>query len=238
MIDKFLNNKSMLDEGDVHVWAVPFMPCRYDLEFLYGVLSPVEQSDVKRYVFDKDRENAVISRGLLRLLLGHYLNADPKQLQILRTKLGKPYLVSLRENALFFSVSHSETRAIYGITRAGRIGVDIEYLAKDFDGCEIAGQFFTEEENATLEMTPQEYKRRVFFRYWTLKEAYLKGVGTGLSMGLNSFRLIPVRDEEMYRICHNDGVPGTWTLRCVQPWSDYIMSVAVEGDGWDLKFFN
>lgn len=231
-------NQPALDDDEVHLWAVDLLPGRYDLPAMHEVLSRDEQLRVKRYIFEKDRNNAIISRGLLRKLLGRYLNIDPKQLQILHTKWGKPYLASPRENALFFSVSHSKARAIYGITRSGRVGVDIEYSAKDVSGPDIAGLFFTDEENAVLKRTPQECKRELFFRYWTLKEAFLKGVGTGLSMAMNSFCLITARDKSLYRICRNDGAPEEWTLRCIHPWADYIISVAAEGDGWKLKFFD
>ena len=171
------------------------------------------------------------------MLLGWYLDIDPCLLHIFHTSMGKPYVMPLDGNHLYFSLSHSAELAVYGVTRAGRIGVDTEYVSGTVDGQEIARRFFSAQENLAIDAAPTECRHNLFYQYWTLKEAYLKGIGTGLTEGMSSFHAVPDPTGALYQISHDGTDPeeGTWTLRCIQHGPDYVLSVAVEAERWDLK---
>jgi 4'-phosphopantetheinyl transferase len=213
------------------------LPGQYDPDSVYAILSAEEKAKADKFKFEKDRYRSIVCRGFLRRLLGQYLGLDPKAVLIHHTALGKPYLRSFEgEKNVCFNVSHSAERAIFGFSLSQRIGVDIEYTEKKIDGLEIAQRFFSEEEALFLKNTPEQYRSNTFYKYWSLKEAYLKGLGTGLSKPMNTFSVQPRPCNSAYRIRqhHPTSQHSEWTLRVVTSMK-YVAAVAAEGEGWKLK---
>jgi 4'-phosphopantetheinyl transferase len=86
-----------------------------------------------------DRVRFIIARGVLRKVLSNYLHLTPCDLRFVYNEYGKPFL-SLDQNhcALDFNLSHSNSMALYAVTRGRRVGVDIEYIRQDFAMLDIA----------------------------------------------------------------------------------------------------
>ena len=84
-----------------------------------------------------------------------------------------------------FNLSHAGDYAVCAVGGAA-LGCDIEQIRKY--NMSVARRFFCERETRLLEaaVTP-EAQEDLFFRLWTLKESYLKAVGSGLSQPLSSF---------------------------------------------------
>jgi 4'-phosphopantetheinyl transferase len=206
----------------------------HDLAALYGVLSAEEQARVQNYRSEKNRVQAIISRGYLRFLLGRYLDVDPVTVPILTTEFGKPYLP---DNAISFNVSHAMEQLVYGLTVSRNIGVDIESIARKVDHLGIAERFFTEEEIMAIKSVSEDARAAEFLKYWTLKEAYLKATGMGLAGSLHSFSVVPDPAGAVYRIQRTTtaSLLEGWTLRHFCPVPGYMTAVAVEGEGWNLK---
>ena len=87
-----------------------------------------------------------------------------------------------------FSLSHARGAALAGVLDGGRIGVDLEDAGRRADMEAMAERFFAPEERAAIRRAdrPEELRLR-FFKCWTLKEAYLKALGTGITRPLDSF---------------------------------------------------
>lgn len=94
---------------------------------------------------------------------------------------------------IHFSLSHSGTMAMCAISDRP-IGCDVEHQRqRDFD---IAKRFFAKEEYALIKSQPTEQEQTsMFFRIWTLKESFIKCIGTGLSTPLNEFSIIPEQEK-------------------------------------------
>ena len=106
------------------------------------------------------------------------------------SQYGKPELVrTSREETLNFNLSHSHEAALVAVTLRRQIGVDIEYIKREFEWEEVAARFFAPGEVAGLRALPQEQQRRAFFTCWTRKEAYIKAKGGGLSIPLQEFEV-------------------------------------------------
>jgi len=88
---------------------------------------------------------------------------------------------------LQFNISHSKGFALFAFTLHNQVGIDIEYIRKDFSYEEIAPQFFSKKENIVLSALPKERQREAFFTCWTRKEAFIKAVGEGFSFPLDKF---------------------------------------------------
>ena len=108
------------------------------------------------------------------LLLGSY--------RIARGEKGKPFIAD-REN-IFFNISHSGDYVVCAVSDS-EIGVDIEKRSRA--RMEVAGRFFHKQEVRALEAVSGDERDRMFYDYWSVKESFLKYIGTGLTRPLNSF---------------------------------------------------
>jgi 4'-phosphopantetheinyl transferase len=137
-----------------------------------------------------------------------------------------------------FNVSHSYKMALVGVTRGRQIGIDLEYIQKDFACEEIAKRVFSPQEIATLDDLPGDLKHEGFFNCWTRKEAYIKARGLGLSYPLNQFEvsLIPGEPAQLLSIESDDFFEASrWSLRELELGARYAAALAVEGHNWQLE---
>lgn len=123
----------------------------------------------------------IASRWLLRKVLSTYTKTSPTELDFKRTPKGKPYLEG---HGIEFSLSHSDHWALLAVSKKN-LGADIEVPQKTRDLPGIAQSFFHPLEYARLKELDGPAQQDYFFRLWTLKEAFLKAIGTGISAGLD-----------------------------------------------------
>lgn len=192
----------------------------------------------ERFHFEKDRARNLIARGFLRVFLGRYLGVAPERLVLEQTSQGKPFLKDF-PGTLQFNLSHSHDTALYGFCRHAKIGVDLEHMGRGVNEESIARNYFTPEESAAILQEQGEKRRALFYRYWTLKEAYLKATGEGLAVPLHQFRisldslkLVPVGllSEK------GNTSPVDWSFHQWIPREDYVAALAVEGKNFSYLF--
>jgi len=193
--------KPKLYTNQVHIWRI-FLPIDEETTAdLQRTLSQDELCRLESFFFNIDRERTLVARGGLRNILGRYLKESPNTIQFHYTPLGKPYLKNVTLN---FNVSYSKNCIVIAITDSILVGIDVEYYNQAFDYLSIAGQFFTKNEYSNLLAFPPEERCLAFYRYWTLKEAFLKAIGKGLHAPLNHFEVsffpsegpkIPISDK-------------------------------------------
>ncbi len=124
----------------------------------------------------------LLGETLVRFALKECWNLSPETYRIARGEKGKPFIVGV-EN-VFFNISHSGDYVVCAVSDR-EVGIDIEKRARA--RMEVAGRFFHEEEVARLKSLEGEEQDRLFFNYWSVKESFLKYIGTGLTRPLNSF---------------------------------------------------
>lgn len=124
----------------------------------------------------------LLGEALVRFALKKYWNLTSEDYRIDRGEKGKPFIVGV-EN-VFFNISHSGDYVVCAVSDR-EIGIDIEKRAKA--RMEVAGRFFHGEEVAQLKMLEEDKQDQLFFNYWSVKESFLKYIGTGLARPLNSF---------------------------------------------------
>ncbi|KOS00856.1 4'-phosphopantetheinyl transferase family protein [Paenibacillus polymyxa] len=89
-----------------------------------------------------------------------------------------------------FNVSLSGDWVVLAAGPSQRIGIDVERI-NDAIELEVARRFYAEEEYcAVMQQQTEEQRLRQFFRIWTAKESYMKAIGKGLSMPLDSFSTV------------------------------------------------
>jgi len=216
---------------DIHVWYAALQNDE-DAERLEPLLSTDELQRANRFRFAEHRRRFVIARGCLRRLLGEYLQSDARELFFAYSAEGKPSLDVRHRTDLRFNVSHSGEIAAYAFTLGRNIGIDVELMRRDVDVDEIPKRFFSCAEQQSMSTLQGEAKVQGFFNCWTRKEAYVKAVGTGLSLPLGDFdvSLLPGEPARLVATRPDPGVADRWRMASLDFGSGYAGAVIVEGD--------
>lgn len=223
---------------EVHVWRVFLNSAPKWVETLSQVLSSDERQRAERLRFQRPRQDFIVTRALLRILLGRYLRLNPQELCFTYGANNKPMLPDEIGKGIRFNLSHSQGLALYAVTLGRDVGVDVECIRSDtIDTEAIADRFFSPQEIAQLKSFPETIREKAFFTCWTRKEAYLKARGDGLSIALNSFSvsLHPGEPPTLLSVPGDPHETIRWSLMDLNPHSHYVGSVAVEGNDWHLK---
>ena len=147
----------------VHIWRADLTRIGDRPEQL---LSRAEAARAAQIVPARKRAMWARSRGVLRALLGRYLERDPRELRFVLGPHGKPAVLSegpTRPDTdldLRFNLSHSGGLALIAVSAGREVGVDVER----------ARERYTAE----------------FLHAWVAHEAAVKCRGTGLSAGLEA----------------------------------------------------
>jgi 4'-phosphopantetheinyl transferase len=219
------------DSRSVRLWIVRLEAFEDTFARSLAVLSPEETVRAERFHFDRDRRAFVLGRAGLRMLLASYLGTDAAAVEFVYGPQGKPALAPTLKDAsssLRFNASHSGNLAAYAFTDGCEIGVDVERHRAIPDFENIARRFFSPAETAELlELSPGD-KTSGFFNCWTRKEAFIKAMGGGLSIPLDSFR-VTLRPGAAARIVSLEGSNDDarrWTLYDFTPAPDFAGAIA------------
>lgn len=226
-----------LAEDEVHVWCACLDQPTLLVRQLGQILSADEQRRAERFHFQHHRDRFIVGRGVLRRILGRYLNIEPQRLQFNYGPKGKPTLATgCGEGTLRFNLAHSHQLAVYGVTYHREIGVDVEYIRPISEAGQIARRTFSAEEIRVFQTLPDDQKQFAFYSCWTRKEAYIKATGDGLSRPLDGFdvSLVPGQPASLLNVSNDPGEAARWSLRAVTPEPSYTAAMAVEGHSWRL----
>lgn len=188
---------------------------------LIHFLNPEERSRSERYYKEKDRNQFIICRSILKFVLAAYTKLDAKSIQLDYHFNKKPYLSS--HPWLYFNVSHSEDFAVIAISLK-KVGIDIEYIAKDFTFTNVLPDVF--DNNEVLAIQKAVDIKHTFYKLWTRKEALVKALGTGID---DDFKNIPSLDG--HHMIDSKLVKNTenWQVCSFELDDNYLGAVAFEG---------
>ncbi|QBD82648.1 4'-phosphopantetheinyl transferase superfamily protein [Ktedonosporobacter rubrisoli] len=227
-----------LPQDEVHVWQASLCAEEPVIQKFLPLLSPDEKARAERFYFARDRQHFIVARGILRTLLGRYLNLAPERISFVYNPYGKPALdPSVHRANLHFNLAHSHQLALYAFSYVGQLGIDVEYMRSDMDYEQLASHAFSAYENTVFHSLSAELRQKAFFDCWTRKEAYIKARGKGLSIPLDQFD-VSLRPGEpaVVLACRQEAQASSpCTLRELDPASTYASALAVEGAGWHLR---
>ena len=232
------NREIPIDEA--HIWVIDLDLSGYQVDYHCKVLSPEERERAARFHFQRHRRRYIVSQGVMRRILSHYLDEDPSELVYEIGSHGKPALGGRHKEAgLQFNLTHSHEIALFVLVREVEIGIDVEFVREidDLDG--IAGRFFSVSEQADYFSLPKDQRAQGFYNCWTRKEAFIKAIGDGLSYPLEKFdvTLIPGERAQLLRIEDNPVEASHWTLEAFQPEPGYTGAVALRAKGIHFEHY-
>jgi 4'-phosphopantetheinyl transferase len=215
---------------DVHVWHAGLTNVE-DAHNLEPMLSPDENERAARFRFPEHRRRFVIARGRLRQLLAAYLEVLPREVGFAYSEAGKPELAAVHTRDICFNVSHSREIAVFAFAIGRKVGVDVEYIRYDVDVEEIPPRFFSQMEQQTLAALQGQQKFEGFFNCWTRKEAYVKAVGSGLSLPLRDFdvSLMPGEPARLLATRPVAKLADQWSMESLELGLEYAAALVVEG---------
>ena len=198
------------------------------LENLSRSLPADEQARVARMRSPDGRHQQLITRGLVRQVLsGYAAGVTPGAWTFARNAHGRPAISGTPESArdLQFNLAHTPGLVALAVARSVDLGVDVERTDKRAP-LAVARRYFSPAEIAALDALPAEEQPRRFRRLWTLKEAYLKAIGTGVAGGLGTmtFHFDPegVRFER-----EADDAASRWVFREFEVDGEFQLALAI-----------
>jgi 4'-phosphopantetheinyl transferase len=217
----------MAARRQVIVWSWSLQTGPFVGDDAQALLSDDERARQRSFVSPELRRRFGAARAGLRTLLGRHLDLDPRRLAFSANEFGKPRLAG--DGQIHFNLSHCEERAVLAISDTAEVGVDLE-RERPIEHVDLAKRYFHPNEVTAITASPDEAEqRRAFFLVWTLKEAIVKALGTGLSTPLDSFEV--AIGVSMPRLAVAPaGAPRTWWLHAAMA-DGYCRALAVPGVG-------
>lgn len=184
-----------LDADTIRVRWLPVPADASHLARWRAMLDDEELGRADRFLFDEDRHTFTAAHALARAVLSEATGHPTDHWRYEKAPFGKPALhPGCAVGGLRFNISHTRGMVACALGWRDELGVDVEAADRRTD-FRIADRFFAPEEARVVTVAAPEERARLFFRFWTLKEAFIKATGEGLRRPLDSFsfRLDPVR---------------------------------------------
>ena len=182
---------------------------------LLGRLGDDEQVRAARFHFAADRWAFAAAHAGLRALLGRMLACPPRRLRFATGAHGKPHLDRNRHDTdVAFNISHTRGCVVIAVARRA-VGIDVEQrrtLPELMDLARIA--FGPEAQDALAALAGPQARTLLFYRYWTLGEAFIKATGEGIGQGLSSFAFTEHGAPALTRIGAAWGPMERWRFHC------------------------
>ena len=178
----------------------------------------------------------VFSRVMLRSVLAQYVEICPSQLILSKHEYGKPFMEQRPD--VHFNMSHTDGNVAIAVCDSCAVGIDIEQVKRTAPELKaIANRFFHPDECAVLDPLMDDAYVDGFYRIWTQKEAFVKGLGRGIAFGLDQFAVeLPAIGQPGGVRCFGSDAPGhDWTLVTHQVEEHLVMALAVEAKDMVLQ---
>lgn len=185
---------------------------------MFDLLDNRERETYHCYKFQDNKNEFLSGRYLIKTVLARQLGIEPRNIVIEKNEDGKLFLSELFQDQakgeIKFNISHSRGIVVLAATLDFELGVDVEKVDRPID--DIVERFFTIPEKQYVFSFNEPQRNAAAYKLWTLKEAYIKAQGKGLSMPLDSFDILNAA-KQMY-------------FMTIQPRPDYYLSVGAQGE--------
>lgn len=206
---------------------------------LFDSLPEEERSRAGTFKSGIARRQFLFGRLMLRRCLSRYLDAAPERLALVPAEDGKLFLADSR-SPLQFNLTHKPGCIAAAFAKRAAIGVDAEEYEPDRANEKIARRYFSPAEVEQLAGLVGEALAWRFYRFWTLKEAYIKARGLGLKLPLHDFSFSFAdpetleQDGEGVRIAFSGKIedrPEDWQFQTKRVSPRHLISAAVRHGG-------
>jgi 4'-phosphopantetheinyl transferase len=218
--------------GEVHVRYCATESIDDDrLQVAVALLSDEERARHERFRIDRDRRDFAVAHALLRTTLSEFGDRAPSAWRFASGPYGKPMLApDASTSPLSFNLSHAHGLVGCIVAAGADVGLDVERVTRATDWRSIATRYFPPEEVAQIDRSEESRRPSRFFELWTLKEAFAKAVGLGLSQALDATTFELEQTGAIIFRPSADVAPDTWHFALYAPTPEHWCAIAV-GDG-------
>lgn len=190
-------------------------------------LQPEETERAEHYKDMEARAAFLIGRGMARTMLAEVTGIAPGDWRFSEGPHGRPEIAS-PDTPFRFNLAHSHGMITCAVAKNRDIGVDVEFLDRPASSRDVATRVCSEDELADIEAAPEAGRKERFLVYWTLKEAYLKARGLGISVHMGDVAFTVNGGEPKFVPAGSlADVDTRWLFRLAQPGPRHLMAVAV-----------
>lgn len=213
---------------------------RIDAQTSEKWLDHSERTRLERFYFERDNKLYKLSHCMLRWVLSNYTGQRPEQHQFDINNYGKP---SLKGNTdISFNLSHSNGTAVIALGKNQQLGVDLEQINYQKEIHNILDNYFHPNEIFQFKALNNTQKNALFFKLWTLKEAYIKASGMGLSIPLNAFNFdctkAPNLDVFFTSTLNEKTSHWQFSLFESEQYDNFLTAVAVQSNYVKIEAYN
>ena len=182
---------SPLIKRDIHIWRLCLNEAHvYPNGLETRLLKLVSDKEHQRYQniqHEQKRRHYLLTRALVRLCLSHYTGVPAWDLQFTKQADGKPEMAPAHKR-VSFNLSHSDHYILCAVAHSGALGIDVEHTERGNRWPRIAEHYYSRSEQDYIQRyTNETDQRKAFYRLWTIKEAFAKATGKGLSKTLSKY---------------------------------------------------
>lgn len=185
-------------------------------------ISAEKREIISRFRKQEDGYRTLLADVIVRFIVCQTFRIKNGEIHFQYNDFGKPFVKQIPN--FFFNVSHSGQWVVLA-TSDSRVGIDIEEISPIDIG--IAKRFFSSEEYEDLANKPSETQLSYFYDLWTLKESYIKALGKGLSIPLDSF-VIKKYTEENISLFEERDKSHSWFFKQYEIDKAYKFSICAE----------
>ena len=214
----------------VHIWKANISPSQRVCHYCEKLLSPDEHARAQQFKFRQHQQAFITARGILRLILSRYLHTSPQSLTFEQGPHGKPALTFPSTPPILFNVSHSHHLALYAVTLENEVGIDIEYHRLTLNLPALIQRICSPQEKMILTALSAAEQKKGFFTCWTQKEAYVKAIGKGITIPLETITVLfsQSNSEERRDLGDEKQDISTWSISEISVDSDYSAALAIQ----------
>jgi 4'-phosphopantetheinyl transferase len=234
-------DRPRFEGSEIHVWRWMNHPGQEPDAIFSAVLSAEELSRAARFIRPQDGERFAQAHGMLRSILGSYLGRRSEDIAYQNNAYGKPSLAGPAvAEFVRFNMAHSMDMVLVAVSPSHEVGVDVEFRHPMADLQSFIQRNFSSAERRFFATLPAQRVESEFFVHWTLKEAYIKGIGLGLTCPLQSFSVEPDRSRPgpgmFYAVVPDNG--PQWQCQLLPLAEGYVGAVAAPSISSDAKLYN
>lgn len=235
-------------ENEIHVWF-----CYPDeisneviLDEYRSILSNEEREKHQRFHFEKDRHSYLVSHALVRKVLSRYCGVKPETWCFDFNQHGKPEISFYIECPnLKFNLSHADGLSACVVSLGNDCGVDVENIQRKNKVQAVAERMFATEETKIMLACDESERQKIFFDFWTLREAYVKALGEGLGGSSKEFyftidaakiddamntKSTNVRAAKINFVDSEKKINKNWQFFLLEPSLNHVAAIAVVTD--------
>jgi 4'-phosphopantetheinyl transferase len=229
-----------LGPDELQVWTLRFADAATMDGELGRALDETERARAERFAAAELSQRWTIARGTLRAILASYLGVPARDVPLVARPCtacggphGKPALAGPAGD-LCFNVSHTRDRLVVAVVRGREVGVDAEPVNGGRPLGSTASSWLAPSEARVIESLAPAARQLTLVRLWTVKEAYVKAVGTGLNTDLRAV-VVGLGEQAVLLAAPGEPSPDRWLLLPVEVADDTAVSLAVarkEHESW------